>query len=214
MDKELIYVADPMCSWCWGFSPVMERVAGLLRDRAALRVLPGGLRMGGRLPLSGHEVSVIMDEWRRIAAQTGQPFDFGQPLDTAFVYDTEPACRAVAWLGRLRPACALDYLRSLQQAFYVGRRDLKDTSVLADYARTYGVEREAFIAALDQPAAIEALDDDLRLARRCGIEAFPAVLLRSGPRIQRLTVGYQPYEVLEPHLLRWLREEPPAGAPG
>lgn len=204
MDKELIYIADPMCSWCWGFSPVMERVEALLRDRAALRVLPGGLRTGVTMPLSAHEVTMIMGEWRKIAAQTGQPFDFEQPLDTNYVYDTGPACRALSLMLRQRPACGLEYLRSLHQAFYVGRRDLKDAQVLADYAPKFGVARDAFLAQLDQPATREAFDEDLHFVHRCGVEGFPSVLLRSDARIQRLTVGYQPFEVLEPHLRRWL----------
>lgn len=204
MEKELIYVADPMCSWCWGFSPVIQTVAGLIKDRAALRVLPGGLRMDTQVALSQHEVDHIMAEWRRIAQQTGQPFDFERPLDTDYVYNTGPACRALSLMIRERPACGLDYLKSLQQAFYVGRRDLKEAEVLADYAQTYGLARADFLAGLEQPAAVEALDADVAFVRRCGVEGFPAVLLRSGSRIQRLTIGYQPYEVLEPHLRRWL----------
>ena len=26
--KTFIYVVDPMCSWCWGFSPVLEQIKG------------------------------------------------------------------------------------------------------------------------------------------------------------------------------------------
>lgn len=204
MDKELIYVADPMCSWCWGFSPVIDQVAAFVRSGAALRVLPGGLRTGTRVPLSAYEADEIMHHWREVARRTGQPFDFTRPLDTNFVYDTEPSCRALSLMIRERAACALDYLKSLQQAFYVGRRDLKEPEVLADYAQTFGLVRETFIAQLDQPAAREALDEDLHFVRRCGIEGYPSVLLRTGPRIQRLTVGYQPFEALEPYLRRWL----------
>lgn len=205
-EKELIYVADPMCSWCWGFSPVIERIAPMLRERAAIRVLPGGLRTDIREPLSEHEVSYIMGEWCKIAAQTGQPFDFEQPLTTDYVYDTGPSCRALSVMIRERPNCGLDYLKSLQQAFYVGRRDLKDPEVLADYAQTYGISRATFLAKLEAPAAVEALDEDVHFVRRCGIEGFPSVLLRAGPRIQRLAIGYQPFEVLQPHLQRWLEE--------
>ncbi len=25
-DLEFIYVGDPMCSWCWGFSPALEQM--------------------------------------------------------------------------------------------------------------------------------------------------------------------------------------------
>jgi putative protein-disulfide isomerase len=205
MEKELLYVADPMCSWCWGFAPVIERIHGLLRDKATLRVLPGGLRTDTQMPLSQHEVAMIMGEWNKIAAQTGQPFDFGQPLTVDYVYNTEPSCRALSLMVRERPACALEYLRSLQQAFYVGRRDLKDPAVLADYARSYGMARETFLDRFDSAEALEALAQDLHFVRRCGIEGFPSVLLRSGARIQRLTIGYQPYEVLEPHLRAWLQ---------
>jgi putative protein-disulfide isomerase len=204
VEKELIYVADPMCSWCWGFAPVIEQVAQMLQGRATIRVLPGGLRPDVREPLSEHEVGYIMGEWRKIAKQTGQPFDFERPLDTTYVYNTEPSCRALSVMIRERPACGLDYLKSLQQAFYVGRRDLKDPEVLADYAQSFGVARAAFLDKLDQPAAIEAFNEDVGFVRRCGIEGFPSVLLRSGLRIQRLTVGYQPIEVLQPHVLRWL----------
>ena len=203
-EKELIYVADPMCSWCWGFSPVIERLVPLLRDRAAIRVLPGGLRPDTREPLSSHEVEMIMGEWHKIAQQTGQPFDFEQPLDTQYVYDTGPSCRALSLMIRERPACGLDYLKSLQQAFYVGRRDLKDPEVLADYAQKFGVARGAFLDKLQQSSTLEAFEEDVHFVRRCGIEGFPSVLLRSGPRIQRLTVGYQPFEVLQPHIKTWL----------
>lgn len=206
MDKELIYVADPMCSWCWGFSPVMQKLADLIRSRAALRVLPGGLRMDSSYPLSEFEAREIMQHWQEVARRTGQPFDFSRPLDASYVYNTGPSCKALSLVAHERPSCALDYLRSLQQAFYVGRRDLKDPEVLADYARTYGFTRANFIEALDLPATREALEQDIHFVRRCGIEGYPSVLLRSGARVQRLTIGYQTYEVLEPHVLRWLDE--------
>ena len=27
-DAEFVYVGDPMCSWCWGFAPVLDQLAG------------------------------------------------------------------------------------------------------------------------------------------------------------------------------------------
>ncbi|MGH8516679.1 MAG: DsbA family protein, partial [Panacagrimonas sp.] len=86
----------------------------------------------------------------------------------------------------------------------VGRRDLKDPEVLADYAQKFGVSREAFLARFSRPESVEDLREDVRFARQCGIEAVPSILLRTDNRIQRLTIGYQPFEVLEPHVSRWL----------
>ena len=33
MDARLLYVMDPMCSWCWGFAPVVEALATQAAER-------------------------------------------------------------------------------------------------------------------------------------------------------------------------------------
>ena len=38
MSARLLYVMDPMCSWCWGFAPVLESLA---EQAAAAGVPPG-----------------------------------------------------------------------------------------------------------------------------------------------------------------------------
>jgi len=46
--EELIYIGDPMCSWCWGISPelnALERYA--TSENIPFKVLMGGLRPGG-----------------------------------------------------------------------------------------------------------------------------------------------------------------------
>nr|MBA3324286.1 DsbA family protein [Paracoccaceae bacterium] len=42
----LLYVADPMCSWCWGFAPVIADIRAAFRDRLPLHLVMGGLRPG------------------------------------------------------------------------------------------------------------------------------------------------------------------------
>ncbi|MGQ0502379.1 MAG: DsbA family protein [Panacagrimonas sp.] len=205
MDKELIYIADPMCSWCWGFAPVSKQLAELIHGRADLKVLPGGLRTDTQVPLSDHEAGQIMHHWEDVAARTGQPFDLGRPLDASYVYNTGAACRALSWMARQRPQHALAYLHSLHYAFYVDRKDLKLPAVLAEYARPYLLDADQFETQIGQADAQAAFEADLSFVRRCGIEGFPSVLLRTGQRIQKLTVGYQPYALLEPHIDAWLR---------
>lgn len=205
MEKELIYIADPMCSWCWGFAPVSKQLAELIRGKAELKVLPGGLRTDTKVPLSEHEAGEIMHHWQAVEQRTGQPFGFDTPLDASFVYNTGPACRALSWMIRQQPQHALAYLHSLHHAFYIDRRDLKQPEVLAEYARPYLMDADAFEAQIGLVDAQAALEADLSFVRRCGIEGFPSVLLRTGQRIQKLTVGYQPYEALEPHIIGWLK---------
>ena len=95
MDKELVYFADPMCSWCYGFAPVVAAVEQQFRGRLPLRLVMGGLRAGQTRPMRDADKEYIRDAWTRVNAASGQPFDFAFFEREGFVYDTEPACRAV-----------------------------------------------------------------------------------------------------------------------
>ena len=49
-DLEFIYVGDPMCSWCWGFAPVLERMTEVYE--IPIRVVVGGISPMLDLPCS------------------------------------------------------------------------------------------------------------------------------------------------------------------
>ena len=49
--NQLVYFADPMCSWCYGFSPVIAALAERFEDRLPLQVVMGGLRAGNTEPM-------------------------------------------------------------------------------------------------------------------------------------------------------------------
>ena len=44
----LIYFTDPMCSWCYGFSPVIDEIRRAYGDALPIRVVMGGLCLGPR----------------------------------------------------------------------------------------------------------------------------------------------------------------------
>ncbi len=47
-NKEVILVADPMCSWCWGFAPAIRAIRQQYADRLNIVLVVGGLRAAGR----------------------------------------------------------------------------------------------------------------------------------------------------------------------
>ena len=71
---ELIYVGDPMCSWCWGMAPVVERLAA--RDDVDTRIIVGGLRPGPRAQVLDADMrEMLAGHWAQVASVTGQPFN-------------------------------------------------------------------------------------------------------------------------------------------
>ena len=98
MSQRLIYVMDPMCSWCWGFAPVIDAIQAAF-PQLDLHLVPGGLRPGVTDPMQDSTRLALAEHWQAVHAATGQPVLTPDDLPAAFVYNTEPACRALV-VGR------------------------------------------------------------------------------------------------------------------
>ena len=172
--RKLIYVGDPMCSWCWGFAPEIESLSG---DHP-LEVVVGGLRPGpAAQPIEDRMAERLRHHWVEVAERTGQPFDtsFLDRRD-GWVYDTEPAAIAVTLMRTLNEAQTLDYFTSVQHAFYAEGQDVTDFEVLARLAEESGVDREDFQVQLGSDESKKRAWADFSTARNWGISGFPTLV--------------------------------------
>ena len=142
-ETRLLYFADPMCSWCWGFSPVLDSLAQAYPELPLTAVM-GGLRAGEQRPVTADVRDTVLHHWQQVAEASGQPFRFDGALPDGFVYDTEPACRAVVSVRRLDPAQERAALAAVQRAFYAEGRDVTDTGTLVAIAGELGLDEPAF----------------------------------------------------------------------
>ena len=170
----LIYVGDPMCSWCWGFAPEIEDLAG----EWSVEVVLGGLRPGPMAQVLDERMATFLrHEWTEIGQTTGQPFDtrFLDRRD-GWVYDTESAAIAVTGVRELDPERALDYFTDVQHAFYAESRDVTDLDVLADIATGHGVDRDVIRSLMEGDTAKKRAWADFSRARNWGISGFPTLV--------------------------------------
>jgi putative protein-disulfide isomerase len=206
----LVYFADPMCSWCYGFSPVIAALAERFEDRLPLDLVMGGLRAGNAEPMRAEDKDYVRSAWTRVGAASGQPFDFSFFDREAFVYDTEPACRAVVTARRLMPRMALPFMARVQQAFYAENRDMTATEEISGVAEEAGFDRTGFAAAFMAAETRNETFRDFLTAQSLGIQGFPTLIAGSEDKgYALLTNGYRPLEDLAEPLERWLA----AGAP-
>lgn len=201
--RRILYFADPMCSWCWGFAPVIAALAAACADAAPIRFCAGGLRAFEQREMDARSRAYVRHHWEEVAAQTGQPFDFAFFEREHFVYDTEPACRAVVAMRNLAPPSALAYLAAVQRAFYAENRDVTAEDVLAELAAPFA-DAGDFRAVFRAPEIDEATRADFRLVPGLGIQGFPTVVLQHDRQLVALTTGWQPFAALEAPLRAWL----------
>jgi putative protein-disulfide isomerase len=204
MSSRLIYVMDPMCSWCWGFAPVAEALVQQARAvDVRLHLVMGGLRSGSAA-LEPATRGYILDHWQAVEEATGQPFRFDGALPNGFVYDTTPACLAVACARHLDPDCAWELVKLIQRGFYCDGLDVTCPAVLAELAVQVGLNRAEFARAFESTEQQAATSADFSWARGLGIAGFPTLLAERNGQLALLTNGYQPLSALSPLLGRWL----------
>lgn len=204
-ERRIFYIADPMCSWCWGFSPVIGQIAQRFGAIAPIRVVAGGLRPGTTTPMDQAFAQSLRTHWEHVTLATGQSFCFDFFDRDGFVYDTEPACRAVVAVRSTAPDLTLTYLAALHRAFYVENRDITKEPVLTDVAASVGVERAVFEDIIRAPDIVAATRTDFQFAQACGISGFPSVLLQQAGELRVLTIGHQPLSALLEPLEAWVR---------
>lgn len=202
----LIYFADPMCSWCYGFSPVVEEIRTAFGAALPIRLVMGGLRPGTDTPMAEAAKSELKGHWTHVHDATGLPFTGGALDADGFVYDTDPAARAVVLVRHADPDAALSYLLALQRAFYAEGLNITRAEVLAELAGAHGVRRDAFLADFETDRLKQATWRDYAISQRAGVQGFPTLV--AGPAENgtygAVTRGYQSADVVLPLLRRWL----------
>ncbi|MFD1550802.1 DsbA family protein [Putridiphycobacter roseus] len=194
-ENALIYVGDTMCSWCYGFTKELD---GFIQahPELKLRLVQGGLRPGNRQKAKDMR-DILMSHWVEIGERTGMPFKDAILNDPNFVYDTEPASRAVVVVRMLDPSKEMAFFKGVQTAFY---RDNKNTNDLATYlslAKAHGLDPEKFESLFESEEAKLATKADFQLSAEMGIQGFPALVIKKGKEFFMLSNGYQELKHLE-----------------
>ena len=194
---EFVYVGDVMCSWCWGFAPVLDR----LRERFGIpiRVVNGGLRPGPHAQLLDPEmVSYLTGAWAKVEEATGQPFDptwLAKRLEgPPWKFDSELPAIAVTVMRRHSPEDALNFFCDLQHAFYARGADLTEPAAYRPLLARYPVDADRLHSELLTPEAQRAAWEDFQEARTMGVFGFPSLFIRQNGQLAAVARGYQPFE--------------------
>ena len=179
---ELVYIADPMCSWCYGFGPQFRRFHAA--HPLPVRLVMGGLFVGPEaLPLDDGLRHYLGQTWQRVEAMSGQPFSTAPLAWQGWTYDTELSCRAVVAMRTMAPGHELDFFTRVQQAFYHDGLDVADEAVYPGLVKGFPVHPDAFMDVLGSVANRASTQADFAQAASTGFGGFPAVLVGQGRRL-------------------------------
>jgi putative protein-disulfide isomerase len=187
MLSALTYLFDPLCGWCYGAAPALDKLAET--PGIALKLAPTGLFAGeGARPMDTEFAAYAWSNDQRIARLSGQSFSEAYRrnclLAAGVRFDSGPATLALTAVALGASARERDALRAIQNARYGDGRDVTKFPVLSEILRDLGLHEAAErIAAPDESllAANEARIAEARSdMRRFGAEGVPALLVGEG----------------------------------
>ncbi len=174
------FIFDPLCGWCYGASPVLDR---MVEDGFGVELLPVGLPEEAR-PIEPDFAELIWGTDRLVAQHTGQPFTraYRALLNGGSAnLDAWPATLAAIAVARTRPDRQIAALHALQIARFVNGRDTGDAAVVETILREIGLRNAADLFAGANPVLVAAAGAAVIRGRRMlaehGMDSGPAVLL-------------------------------------
>ena len=184
----LYYVADPMCSWCWGFAPVLEEVAEEFPRSVNLRYVMGGLARDSDEPMSEEVRSYVQNAWREVSATTDSRFNWEFWEKCQPRRSTYPAYRA-ALAGGLQGVLP-EMFAALQSAYYMEARNPSDASTHLALAGELGLDADRFAEDLVSPRVEDLLQKDFARRRELGVREFPSLILESEEETHSIVRGW------------------------
>lgn len=194
---KLFYFTDPMCSWCYGFSPVLKKLNENYPE-IELQLISGGFSPFSKQTITPEYKAFLEFHWRNVQLRSGQPFDHAMKFATeTFHYDTEPSSRALAVIQTLMPERDFEFLSLMQTAFYVKGKDITNGAVLAELAEEIGVDKPVFWEQFNSEAMKQKTIQGFQYSRQLGVQGFPTLLTLENGAVNVVTRGYQSYENLQ-----------------
>lgn len=191
----LIYVMDPMCSWCYAFQPHLKKVISLLRPEIKMTCYMGGLATDSNQPMPLTMQKMIKQTWHNIEQRTGAQFNYDfwdkcQPRRSTY-----PACRAVISAEQIA-GHGMKMTETIQQAYYRQALNPSNISVLTDLAEKIGIHREHFNQQMQSQITDQQLFEDLNFSRQHGIQGFPFLGALTDHGLAVISAGYCNRETL------------------
>ncbi len=184
----LFYIHDPMCSWCWGYRPVLEQIRSSLKLQLPIINIVGGLAPDSDKPMPAEQQQQIAGYWKKIEQELGTEFnhEFWTQCDPR--RSTYPACRAV--LAAKMQDAEEDMILAIQHAYYLRAMNPSDEDTLLQLADELGLNFEQFMQDIASNDVQLDLVQNIAFTRHHKVSGFPSWLLQVGSNFHPIPLDY------------------------
>ncbi len=200
----LIYCYDAYCGWCYGFSPVIKRIADEYKDKLETDVLSGGMILPEKPASISTMASYIQKAYKTVEELTGIKFgkDFLWHIfnyeDSDWFPNSEKPAIAMCIFKEFYPERAVEFAFDLQYALNHEGRDLTDDEAYRHLLEKYSIQPEVFYERLNSEEYKEKAYYEFSLVKQLQVTGFPCVFIQTGElKFHMVARGFTDYETLK-----------------
>jgi len=195
MEKDtVIYIFDPLCGWCYGFSGTMVELFNKRKEDFNFEVLAGGMITGSRIVPFSTMHGYVSGAYKRVEEMTGAKFGapyLNELLPSATLMNSEPPSRAFVTFRSFLPDQVVPFAHALQKKQYMEGRDFNDPSVYAELATEFGLGADAFFERYESDEMKHQTTQDFQWSQNAGVQGFPTVVLKNKQGYYLVSNGYR-----------------------
>ena len=200
----IYYCYDAYCGWCYGFSPVINRIYHEYKGRLAFEVLSGGMILPATPQPIGFMAGYIQGAYKTVEERTGIRFGgdwlwhIFHPEESDWYPNSEKPAIALCVYKDYHPDSAVLFAGELQYALHYEGRDLCDDEAYRHLAEKYGIPEKEFYEKLHSPVYKERAYEEFALVKQLNVTGFPTVFMQvSETRFYLLARGYTDHDTLK-----------------
>lgn len=190
---KIIYCYDALCGWCYGFSPVMEKIHQQYQKDFQFQVISGGMVTGERIGPVGEVAPYIKQAYKQVENTTGVKFgeNFLQELEKgAAIFTSIPPAIAMSILKAEQPELAVPFAGALQKMIYFDGKVPDDLDAYAELAEDFGFRHQDFLSSMKDENFQQLAEKDFAQTARYGVRGFPMVIAEIDQKYYALANGY------------------------
>jgi len=209
----LVYCYDAYCGWCYGFSPVISKIAETYKNDFDFELLSGGMMIEEQVMPIEKIAPYIEAGYPRVEELSGVKFGedflwhFKNPSLSDWVMNSEKPAIALCIFKEYYPERQFEFASDLQYALNYEGRDLDDDEAYMHLLEKYSIQPEAFYTKLKSEEYKEIAYYEFALCKQLQVDGFPCVFIQlTDSKFHLVAKGYTDFETLHGRIENLLKE--------
>ena len=209
----LIYCYDAYCGWCYGFSPVIKKIADEFKNVMTSEAISGGMILPEKPVHIGATATYTRGAYKNVEDLTRVKFGedylwhINHPDQSDwFPHSLKPAIALCVFKSYL-PGKSIEIASELQYALHYEGRDLTDNEAYRHLTEKYNINPDEFFEKLSDEKFKEEALYEFTLCKQLQVNGYPTVFVQTGDlKFSMVGRGFTDYDTLKTRIGNVLAE--------